>query len=190
MIYLDECETMHQIGLQSNPFGLAFHKNICNQILNEWRVKEILIDSTYKTNKQKSELFTVIASCMGAGFPLCYFLLDAGTEGLLKTREESLTFFLKSIKEKFPNLRPSFVFTDKDTSQIKAIRNVFGVDASLCFWHMKRAIKTKLKELRKDRKSSFKEQEESKLMELIDGHYFRSTVAIEAKNLELKKIGT
>ena len=63
------------------------------------------------------------------------------------------------------------------------------MDASLCVWHMERAIK-KLKELRKDRKSSFTELEESKLMELIDGHYFRSTVAIEAKNLELKKIGT
>lgn len=45
------------------------------------RVEEILIYSTYKTDKERLELFTVMGLCFGTGFPVAYFLLEAGTTG-------------------------------------------------------------------------------------------------------------
>lgn len=188
IIYIEECDSLHILGVQSNPFGLAFSTEIANHIMQSWKVTEILIDSTFKTNKQKLELFTVIGSCMGAGFPLAYFLLEAGTGSGLKSREQSLTFFLTHLKNKLQNLNPCFTFTDKETAQIKSLKTVFHVDPSLCLWHMKRSLKMKLKELKKNKLSQLNEQSENALFNLIDTHYFRSTVAFNSSDSDLKTI--
>lgn len=138
IIYIDECDSICEIGNQTNPFGLWFTTSIAQQIVSKWRLDEILIDFTYKRNKQKLELFTAIGSFVGTGFTLCYFLLQAVTCVVLKTREQSLPFPLENLKEKFRTLKPAFFFSDKETSQIKVIRNVFSLNASLCLWHMKK----------------------------------------------------
>lgn len=185
LLYITECPNLHVMHVQSSPYGLSFHTIVGNTIMKFWRVEELLIDSTFKTNKDRLELFTVIASCMGAGFPIAYFLLEAGTGNGLKSREESLTLFLSNLKVQFPRLCPSFFFTDKETSQIKAIKNIFNIKGSLCLWHMNRAIRKKFKELRKDKKSSLNETQESILNKLIDMHYFRSTMITGKSSEEL-----
>lgn len=187
-MYLHECNTLEEIGVQSDPFGIVFSTKVGEKIVNSWRVEEVLIDSTYKTNKQQLELFVLIGSCMGAGFPLGYFLLEAGTGGGLKSREQSLTFFLECLSNKFSMLKPSFAFTDKEAAQINAIGNVFLLDAALCFWHMKRAIKRKLRELIKENKSTIKDEDEKKIFALIDAHYFRSPVTSKLSSAELRVV--
>lgn len=149
---------------------------------------EVLIDSTFKTNRQKMELFTVIVSCMGVGFPIAYLLLEAGTGSGLKCREESLTFFLQHIRNKFPRLRPHFFFTDKEQAQIHSISRVFNIQPSLCLWHLKRAIKRKISEERRKETCRLEAMEESELLNLIAIHYFRSTVCLSGTDLELHKL--
>lgn len=53
MVYIDECDSLCEIGHQTNPFGLCFTAFITQEIVSKWRLDELLIDSTYKTNNQK-----------------------------------------------------------------------------------------------------------------------------------------
>ena len=87
----------------------------------------MFIGSTYKTKNEGIELFGVMAFCMGTGFPIAYFLLEPGTKGENKSREESLTGFLTTLKNKFIAVNPSFFFTDKESSQINAIYKIFKI---------------------------------------------------------------
>lgn len=107
-LYLQKEDSLSVIYQQEKPFGIGFITNIGMDIACNWRIEEILIDSTHKTNKQKLELFAIITSCMGAGFPLGYFFLEAGTSNGLKPREVSITGFLQSVRNKIPTLKPSF----------------------------------------------------------------------------------
>lgn len=96
-------------------------KSIGINIVAEYRIKEVLFDSTLKTNKNKLELFAVFVSCFGTGFPLAYFSLEAGTDGGNNSKKESISFFLEKVKERCQLLNPSFVLTDKEVSQINAM---------------------------------------------------------------------
>lgn len=53
---------------------------------------------------------------------------------------------------------------------------------------MKRAIKKKLKELRKDNLTKIDDSQDSSLFKMIDTHYFRSTVAFDSTNEDLRSI--
>lgn len=178
--YVRESDTVKFIYEQTRPDGIGFATSLGSQLVKDFRVEEVLIDSTYKTNKQKMELFAVIASSMGAGFPIAYFLLAPGTCGDLKPREQSLSFFLAHVREYFPTLRPSFFFTDKEPAQINSIISQFQITPSLCLWHMKRAIKRKVTSLRRDTTvvNDLDANGEKELLSLIDLHYFRSSVFI------------
>lgn len=110
VMYLEEAKHLKKIYRQSEPFGVAFVTNIGLKIVEVNRVEEILIDSTYKTNKQRLELFVVMGLCFGDGFPIAYFLLEAGTTGSNRPREESLSGFQQSIRGTYPRLPPSFFF--------------------------------------------------------------------------------
>ena len=44
-------------------------------------VEEFHVDSTYKTNRSGHELFSVITSLNGIGFPIAYFLLKMNATG-------------------------------------------------------------------------------------------------------------
>lgn len=59
-------------------------------------------DSTFKSNNESLKLFLIIASCIGIGFLLCYFLLESSTKGVHKSRKESLAIFLQSLKNNVP----------------------------------------------------------------------------------------
>ena len=131
VIYLNECSTLQIMRDRNKPYGIALCTKIGEINLCEWRGEQFLIDSTVKMNKHIFALFVLIGSCIGAGFPLFSFLFQAGTGGGLKSRNDSLTFFLNFMKDNFQNLKPSFVLTEKVRGQINAIRNVFCLDALL-----------------------------------------------------------
>lgn len=81
-----------------------------------------------------------------------------------------------------------FFFTDKEAAQINAIANVFRINASLCMWHMMRAVKKKLAECRKQNLSSLTMTDETKLMSLMHTHYSRSTVLFDRTDNELRAL--
>lgn len=139
-----------------------------------------------QTNRQKMELFVVIISCMGVGFPLSYFLLEPGTGSGLSSREKSLTSWLQAIRGAVPKLKPTFFFTDKDVAQIKSIQTVFSLRPSLCLWHIKRAMKRKIIDLRKRGHSRLSTQKERELLQLVDIHFFRSSAILRNSESELK----
>lgn len=40
---------------------------------------EAFIDSTYKTNKSGLELFVILGTVLGSGYPIAYMFLEAGS---------------------------------------------------------------------------------------------------------------
>lgn len=138
--YINECDELSICYSQEKPWGLGFTTELGNILIESFKIVEVLIDSTFKTNNEGLELFVLIALSMGTGFPVSYFLLEPGTEGELITRVESLTGYILSVKSKYRNLNPTFFLTDKESSQIYAIEKTFGLKPSLCLWHIKRAL--------------------------------------------------
>lgn len=72
-------------------------------------VYDVLIDSTFKRNRHNLELFSIILSCIGTGFSVAYFLLEAGTSNGYKYRHEYLSFFFRNYVQLSPGCSPSSV---------------------------------------------------------------------------------
>lgn len=141
---VSDCTKLFPLYFQVKPFWLGLFTDVGADIFYDiqW-VEDMIIDSTFKTNQKKMELFCVMVSCFGTGFLLAYFMLEPSTSGAYRKREEFLTDFLCKV-EKNPSLTPSFFFTDEKTSQIRAIWRSFYVQPSLCLWHLIRAINKKI----------------------------------------------
>ena len=141
------------ISHQSAPFHIGFLPNLTFEICEKFNVQETFIDSTFKTNAEKFELFAVIGKVVGTGFPLAYFLLGSGDTRFENAQNSfpktSLEQFLLSLKREVPGINRKFFFSDKDFAQLEAIKEAFNVTPSLCLWHVKRAIIQKFKDLRK-----------------------------------------
>lgn len=150
-------------------FSLAVKTSIGDIVLSKFDCTKVFIDSTLKTNRSKLELFTVIVSVCGTGFPVSYLLLEQCTDE--NRRMDMLTVFLKSLKVNLPNLKPVFFFTDKDKGQMKAISEVYQLVPSLCYWHMKRAVKRRLAKFRSQEDMKFSKEDEKKLMFIISRHF-------------------
>ncbi|KAL3696519.1 hypothetical protein R1sor_010595 [Riccia sorocarpa] len=96
-----------------------------------WRyvstVKEVLTDSTFKTNDMRFEMFALIGNLGGFGVPLCYMFylkkasVDESTPNAYQTRgcRKGLLYeWMCKLREK--GLHPAFFITDKDACQIEA----------------------------------------------------------------------
>lgn len=108
-------------------------------------VEEFCIDSTYKTNREGSELFGILASVNGAGYPVAYLLVDTSLapQNAVQPKTTILTHFLQSLSSM--GMHPKFMFSDKDAAQMEAIRVNFGDSClRLCLWHMLRAVQRKM----------------------------------------------
>ena len=96
------------------------------------------------------EVFVVLGTLLGTGFPIAYFFLSGAKELRDQQRKDSTLDFFKSLKTSVPSVQPLFFFSDKDTGQIDAIETVYNMSISLCLWHMKRSIKKKYASLREN----------------------------------------
>lgn len=172
---------MRSIYNTDTPFALGMLTNLGERLVREQTCEELFIDSTYKTNSTKLELFTVLVSVVGTGFPMAYlFLQTSKEEGY---RKNALAGFLGALRTAVPDLKPAFFFSDKDSGQMDAILSVFGLRASLCYWHMKRAIKDRLKEYRKKEAGCVLETEEKELMALVSRHFNQHPFICPGKTL-------
>lgn len=113
----------------------------------------IIVDSTFKTNKENFELFVVILLFEGEGYPGSYFYLQRkASEGQRKSAIES--WYLLLLTQRFKCLKksgvnPRFIKMDKDDGQIQAASSAWPQSTvNLCLWHILRAIKKRLKDPR------------------------------------------
>jgi hypothetical protein len=145
VIFYLENDFVRALGFLT-PFNCYVEKN---------KINEIVIDSTFKTNQEKFELFVVLINYGGHGVPLAYLYVDTFTapEDRLQDPRNRINSRVKVLKEFFSLLRsegilPIFVLVDKDAGQIAAIQEAWSwiANIQLCLWHIKRAIDRKLKE--------------------------------------------
>ena len=146
----ESCKNMSLCLTRKLPRVVACTTTIGKEVLERHECAEIL-DSTYKTNSSKFELFALMESVLGAGVPIAYMFLQPGTQVDWDhdTRGVVLNEFLQSLKVRLLNLKPKLFFTDKNFGQIYAIKAVFGITSSIYLWHMKRAVKMKIAKLYK-----------------------------------------
>lgn len=89
-------------------------------------VSSVHCDATYKTAQGRFELYGLIGTVEGAGFPLAYLMLDitkvSGDEGQHLTCTEALSGFFHSVREK--GLNPHYFYTDKDFAEMNAAKEV------------------------------------------------------------------
>ncbi|SAL97591.1 hypothetical protein, partial, partial [Absidia glauca] len=138
----------------------GFKTGFFDLLVRSDQVTEYHVDSTYRSNNAGFELFGIVANVYGSGYPIAYLLMKINASsnnnnnnnnnnnddheennsriGVLKT-------FFQRMKSQ--GLNPTFMFCDKDISEINAIEATWQSDNTivrLCLWHLKRAVKTKL----------------------------------------------
>ena len=111
--------------------------------------KELVMDATYGTNSAGMDMFAVLAELDGSGIPLCYMFVEKGTtENTKPSANEGatiavITTFLSPLKDH--GFNPHFFGTDKDAAEIFAVRHTWPKSKhELCWWHVKRAIRSKM----------------------------------------------
>ncbi|CAB5305488.1 unnamed protein product [Rhizophagus irregularis] len=154
--YLKEKLNFKTIYYLENDFikALGFTTPLLNRI-GITNLKEIIVDSTFKTNQERFELFVVNANCGGYGMPIAYLYLltcngttDAYNDpkNQVNTRVQALCEFFTSLRNE--GLLPTFVLIDKDAGEISAIEEAWSwtVNLQLCYWHLEHAIERRLKD--------------------------------------------
>ncbi|CAB5356877.1 unnamed protein product [Rhizophagus irregularis] len=154
--YLKEKLNFKTIYYLENDFikALGFTTPLLNRI-GITNLKEIIVDSTFKTNQERFELFVVNANCGGYGMPIAYlYLLTCnGTTDAYNDPKNQVNTRVQALREFFTSLRnegllPTFVLIDKDAGEISAIEEAWSwtVNLQLCYWHLEHAIERRLKD--------------------------------------------
>ncbi|KAJ6629647.1 hypothetical protein B0H10DRAFT_1764886, partial [Mycena sp. CBHHK59/15] len=93
------------------------------------KIVEIGVDTTYNTNSKHLELYSIMGEQDGAGFPLSYLLLSTAS----------------SIDQgKRRGIIAKFTHVNKDMAEIGMLKDVWNAKISLCWWHLRRAVRTRL----------------------------------------------
>ena len=139
----------HAMFNSGNMRGLAIYVHETMSCLRGC-ASELAMDATFGTNNAGQDLFAVLAEVGGVGIPIAYCFVGCTTP--VSSRADGVPGCLIGVLQQFlePIRRagffPTFFGTDKDSSEIAAIKLVWpDVTMQLCFWHVKRAIKAKLK---------------------------------------------
>jgi MULE transposase domain len=120
------------------------------------------------------ELYAVLAEVDGMGFPLAYMLLTTVTAIEDLARTTMITRFLSNLDDK--GVKPRFVMTDKDMSQIGAVKRVWpAAGIQLCLWHVKKAVKRKLAETKKPKTVRYSMNDAKTEFPFIDLGFYPAT---------------
>ena len=99
-------------------------------------------------NNAGMNLFSVLAEVDGAGIPLAYFFIKPGCMADNGAQTNLLDQFLRHFRHS--GFMPTFFGVDKDTAEISAVHQVWPeTGIQLCYWHSKRALRTKLNDSKK-----------------------------------------
>ena len=139
----------HAVFTAGNMRGLAlFVRESMSSLHSE--AKELAMDATFGTNHAGMDLFAVLAEVNGTGVALGYCLIGIApsVDGVRRADPGALTNILEQFlrRIRMAGFVPTFFGTDKDASEIAAVRLVWPkIKLQLCYWPAKRAIRTKLK---------------------------------------------
>ena len=78
-----------------------------------------------------------------AGFPLTYCLLSTATAIDLGKRKKAIAAWSTCLRDTY-GINPVFIHSDKDMAEIGAAQEVWEAKINLCWWHLRRAIRTRL----------------------------------------------
>lgn len=78
-----------------------------------------------------------------AGFPLAYCLLSTATAIDQGKRTKALSIWAKCLRDGY-GIHPIFAHVDKDMAEIGCLKEVWKTKISLCWWHLRRAVRTRL----------------------------------------------
>ncbi|KAJ7916046.1 hypothetical protein B0H13DRAFT_2451203 [Mycena leptocephala] len=107
------------------------------------KVVKIGVDATYNTNSKHLELYSIMGEQDGAGFPLSYLLLSTVSSIDQGKRTKALTAWAKCLRDTY-GIIAKFAHVDKDMVEIKMLTNVWNTKISLCWWHLRCAVRTRL----------------------------------------------
>ncbi|KAJ6607050.1 hypothetical protein B0H10DRAFT_2073246 [Mycena sp. CBHHK59/15] len=107
------------------------------------RIVEIGVDATYNTNSKHLELYSIMGEQDGAGFPLSYLLLSTASSIDQGKRTKALTAWAKCVRDTY-GITARFTHVDKDMAEIGMLKDVWNAKISLCWWHLRRAVRTRL----------------------------------------------
>ena len=95
------------------------------------------------TNKQGMELFSGVADIRGEGLPFSFLFIDKCAPATTHAKQRILERWFTVLKNR--GIDPEFTLSDKDKSEINALRTVWpNAKHQLCIWHVLRAIRRRL----------------------------------------------
>jgi len=95
------------------------------------------------TNSKHLELYSIMGEHDNAGFPLTYCLLSTATAIDQGKRTKALSAWAQCLHDKY-GVHPIFIHTDKDMAEIGCSKAVWEAKINLCWWHLRRAVRTRL----------------------------------------------
>jgi len=101
---------------------------------------DISIDNT---NAKHLELYSIMGEHDNAGFPLTYCLLSTTTAIDQGKRTKALMAWSCCLRDLY-GVEPTFIHTDKDMAEIGCSKAVWKAKINLCWWHLRRAVRTRL----------------------------------------------
>ncbi|KAJ6552665.1 hypothetical protein DFH09DRAFT_925044 [Mycena vulgaris] len=107
------------------------------------KIVEIGVDATYNTNSKHLELYSIMGEYDNAGFPLSYLLLSTASSIDQGKRRKALTAWAKCLRDTY-GIIARFTHVDKDMAEIGMLKDVWNAKISLCWWHLRRAVRTRL----------------------------------------------
>ncbi|KAJ6586095.1 hypothetical protein B0H19DRAFT_1250823 [Mycena capillaripes] len=107
------------------------------------KIVEIGVDATYNTNSKHLELYSIMGEFDNAGFPLSYLLLSTASSIDQGKRRKALTAWAKCLRNTY-GIIAQFTHVDKDMAEIGMLKDVWNAKISLCWWHLRRAVRTRL----------------------------------------------
>jgi hypothetical protein len=144
----------HDVFTAGNLRALGFFASeTIKQLLKS--TTQLVMDSTFGTNSGGMDLFAVLAEVEGTGVPLAYCLVELLKPPQAKSAEKkpvradpgAMTYIIQQFLERLKSFgfNPRCIAIDKDQAEIAAVTAVWpSVKVQLCYWHVKRAVSTKL----------------------------------------------
>ncbi|KIJ30764.1 hypothetical protein M422DRAFT_184438 [Sphaerobolus stellatus SS14] len=144
-------ETVDGVGVEIIPIkkedGIHAIGFSMKEALDEYGqdVRELAMDSTWKTNAVGYELYGIVAEANGRSLPVAFVFVTTDGSALSGAKDRMLQQVLGHLKNKCPNIL--FTLSDKDQSEINACRAIFPqARHQLCYWHAIRYIEERLAE--------------------------------------------
>lgn len=119
--HLNEAPKILLLRLQSSLTAISFIKTFGEEIVTRFSMVEAFVDSTYKTNSKKLELFVGVVPAIRVQFPLADLLLQNRCDGSVMSRLSTFVRVLSELNCKLLRIRPEFFHYPEDEGQIPTI---------------------------------------------------------------------